>query len=371
MKMKRESCLRTTALLCCCLLVLAGHAQVKRTLYKQKGEYLPMVRNLKSYPALNNGFSAGQIKTMNDNMAAFMELMHKTPCINPPRGFEVGTYAGICGDGACHESKVMAGTAGYIIREWTTTENNPEPRRAAEGPGINLLFNDIRGMLKKGVYDRTGYAEPAVINTIAGCPVLEGGFVVITKNKKPLFKYISNETVLRGFIKDEEESINKTKATFSRGSAYQQWLKDKPSILKAVKEGLDILAKTNPADAKEKWEKAQADYAKMEEDMKQREASELADQKKYLSAFETRLKNYQQKLTDMSQEERMAPALHSNGKKLVQPNPDFFDPARKATDLQLVIIDLFRYDLDDRLPHQLIREIRETLDIAALAAFIK
>lgn len=371
MKIKCDGRLHALALLCCCLLAQAVVAQVKRTLYTQKGSYLPMAKNLQSPPALNNGFSASQVRVLNENMAAFMELMHKTPCINPPRGFEVGTYAGICGDGACHESKVMAGTASYIIREWTTRENNPVPERAAEGPGINVLFNDIRSMLKKGVYDKTGYAEPAVIRTIAGCPVLEGGFVVITKNKKPLFKYVSNETVLLGFIKEEEQAIKTAKETFAKGSAYQQWLRDKPGILKSVKEGLDILAKTNPADAKAKWEKIQADYAKMEEEMKQREAVELAENKRYLSAFELRLQDYKKKLAAMLPEERKAPAFHTNGKKLVIPNPDFFDPARKATDLQLVIIDLFRYELDERLPHQLIREIRETLDIAALAAYIK
>jgi hypothetical protein len=355
----------------CCFIAEAAHAQIERTLYRQKGQYLPMPRDLKSYPAVHAGFSAAQIKVFNDNMAAFMELMHKTPCINPPKGFEVGTYGGICLDGSCHQSKVLAGSAGYIIREWTTTKDNPVPERAAEGPSINVLFNDSRSMLKRGVYDRTGFAEPLVVKTIAGCPVLEGGFVVITKIKKPLFKYISNETVLLAYIKDEEDAIENAKKNFSKGSAYQQWLRDKPATMKAVKEGMDILAKTNPADAKAKWEKIQADYAKMEEEMKQREAGELAENKKFIAAFETRLLDYKKKLANMPPEERKAPARHANGKKLVEPNPDFFDITRKSTDLQLVIIDLFRYDLDERLPHQLIREIRETLDIAALAAYIK
>lgn len=370
MKRNKTWLLYIITVLCCCM-VETVHAQIIRTLYKEKGEYLPMPRNLRSVPALNAGFSAAQLKTMNDNMAAFMELMHKTPCLNPPRGFEVGTYAGICSDGSCHKSKVMAGTAGYIIREWTTTKDNPVPERAVEGPSINVYFNDITSVLMRGVFDRTGFAEPEIRKTIAGCPVLEGGFVVITKSKKPLFKYVSNETVLLAYIKDEETAIDNAVKTFTKGSAYQQWLRDKPATLKAVKEGLDILAQTNPADAKAKWEKIQADYAKMEEEMKQREAGELAENKKFVASLEARLQNYKKKLADMLPEERKAPARHSNGKKLVQANPDFFDTTRKATDLQLVIIDLFRYELDERLPHQLIREIRETLDIAALAAYIK
>jgi hypothetical protein len=193
----------------CCFIAEAAHAQIERTLYRQKGQYLPMPRDLKSYPAVHAGFSAAQIKVFNDNMAAFMELMHKTPCINPPKGFEVGTYGGICLDGSCHQSKVLAGSAGYIIREWTTTKDNPVPERAAEGPSINVLFNDSRSMLKRGVYDRTGFAEPLVVKTIAGCPVLEGGFVVITKIKKPLFKYISNETVLLAYIKRKDEFLKR------------------------------------------------------------------------------------------------------------------------------------------------------------------
>lgn len=370
MRMIRACMPYAVSLMISCFAALAAIAQPERKLYEGKGSYLPMPRNIKSFVAVNCGFNAAQIKTFNENIYAFMELMGKTPCIHPPRGYEVGTYGGICGDGACDGSKVMAGTGGYIIREWTTTSKNPVPERAEEGPSINVIFNDIRPLIQRRSADKTGYSEPAVVNTIAGCAVYENGFVVITKIKKPLFNYVTNETVLRRKIQDEEDAIRNAKETFAKGSAYQQWLANKESTLKAVKEGMDIIAQTNPAEAKAKWEKAKEGYEKMEQDLKNQEAKQLEDNKKYLAAFEKRLADYKAQLAAMPPAERTAHHVY-NGRKLVIPNPDFFDTTRKATDLQLVIIDLFRYDLDNRLTHQLIAKFRKELDIAALAAFIK
>ncbi|MBO9631827.1 MAG: hypothetical protein J7578_01830 [Chitinophagaceae bacterium] len=370
MKMNRACVLHVTSLMICCFAALAAIAQPDRKLFEGKGSYLSMPRNLKSYVAINCGFTPAQIKTFNDNMSAFMEIMGKTPCIHPPRGYEVGTYGGICGDGACDGSKIMAGTGGYIIREWTTTNSNPVPERAEEGPSINVSFNDIRPLIQRRSADKTGYSEPNIVNTIAGCPVFENGYVVITKIKKPLFKYVTNETVLRGKIKDEEEAIRNARETFAKGSAYQQWLANKESTLKAVKEGMDILAQTNPAEAKAKWEKAKDGYDKMEQELKSREAKELEENRKYLSAFEKRLVEYKNQLAAMSPTEKNAHFVY-NGRKVVIPNPEFFDTTRKPTDLQLVIIDLFRYDLDNRLTHQLIGKIRKEVDFAALVAGIK
>lgn len=370
--MKRNDKALQVLLLATCILSVEARAQTERALYKEKGMFLSMPANLRSDPALNSGFTAAQIKTLNNNMSAFMELVHKTPCINPPRGFEVGVYGGICLDGSCSGGKVLSGSAGLIIREYTTTAGNPVPERAVEGPGINVLFNDIRSMLKQGWWDKDGFAEPLIVNTIAGCPVLEGGFVVITKIKKPLYKYVTNEEVLKSSIKFEEDGMKSAKDAFGRGSGYQQWLKDKPGILKSIKEGLDILAKTEPATAKQRWEQTLAQYANMEADLKKGEAEQLKNNNEMLLSFEKRIKEMKDKLSAMNPEERKAPAQNGNGKKLVVPNPDFFDPARRATDLQLVIIDLYRYDLqNDNFPHQLIKDIRETLDIAALAASIK
>lgn len=42
------------------------------------------------------GFAKPQQQKMYANMAKIIELIHQTPRINPPKGFEAGVYAAIC-----------------------------------------------------------------------------------------------------------------------------------------------------------------------------------------------------------------------------------------------------------------------------------
>lgn len=368
--MKRSGACLLSALLL--LNVAEAWAQEKYILYTGKGVYIPGPAQLPAYYASNHGFTAAQVNTMRLNMHNFTELIHKTPCLNPPRGYEVGVYVSVCGNGTCYHQKPMAGEAGLIIREYYTTRSRPEPQRVAEGPSIKVWFNDLRHGLDRHNRDKLGYQEPEVIDHIAGCPVLKGGYVVVTKNKKPLYRYVTKEEVLKIHIKDAEDDVKRMTEIHSKGSAYQQWLKDKDATLKAIKEGLDVLAKTDPAGAKAKWEKTKADFEKMGQDLKSQEAGQMQENKKAVGSFEKRLQDFRDKLAAMSPEERKQPYLNGNNNKVVQPNPEFWDPARKPTDIQLVIVDLFFYhEKEEGLAHDLIREIRRTLNVAELAASVK
>ncbi|MGN6419428.1 MAG: hypothetical protein ACTHMC_18155 [Pseudobacter sp.] len=368
--MKRSgACLLSAVLL---LNAASGTAQEKFIHHKEKGVYHIGPAQIPAYYASSHGFTAAQVNTMRQNMHNFMELMHKTSCLNPPKGYEVGVWASVCGDGSCYNQKPMAGFTGLRIREYYSTKSNPTPRRADEGPGIHVWINDLRHGLGRHNLDKLGYQEPEVIDHIAGCPVLKGGYVVITKNQKPLYRYVTREEVHKILIKDAEDDVKKMTEIHGKGSAYQQWLKDKDATLKAIKEGLDVLAKTDPAGAKAKWEKTKADFDKMGEDMKKQEAGQIQENKKAVGAFEKRLQDLRDQLAALSPEERKKPYLNGNNLKVVQPNPEFWDPVRKPTDIQLVIIDLYFYhEKEEGLAHDLIREIRKTLNIAELAASVK
>lgn len=367
--MKRSGTVCLSVLLLCC--AYEGAGQNTMVLYKGKGSYTPAPVSGSTQAALFYGFNTTQVTALRQNMHSFMELIHKTPCINPPVGYEVKVFASVCDDGSCNERKVLTGFSGILIREWFTTKDKPTPEIAAEGPSIKLWFNDINALLKRGSYDADGFIEPKVEDEIAGCSVFEGGYLVLTKNKKPLFSNVTREAVLKRQIKEEEAQVVSVKASNAKGSAYQYWLKNEPGILKAIREGLDYYAQGDPAGAKVKWEKAKADSEKRGQELKANEAKELEDNRKYLKSFEDRLQKFKNELQAMSPAERNTPASDTKGRKIVVPNPDFWDPARKASDLQLVVIDLFHYKLKNWLAHDLIREIRKTLDVAALAAFMK
>ncbi|MGN6419427.1 MAG: hypothetical protein ACTHMC_18150 [Pseudobacter sp.] len=366
---------------CCLLLLLAASAamaQPKRMLYTAKGEYLPGPAKLHPTNAKYHGFTDVQMNAMRMNMHNFMELIRKTPCLNPPKGYEVKVYAMVCSNGSCGVNttttgkKMMAGECDLLMREYTYTKTNPAPERAVEGPSIKVWFNDLSSWLNRGVYNEGGFQERAVVDEIAGCPVLEGGYLVITKNKKPLFVYVTKEDGLKMHIKELEEDIKKIKENQTSGSAYQQWMKTKDASLKDIKEGLDLYAQTNPEEAKVKWEKTKEYFAKQEQDLKKNEAKELEEHRKYLDGFIQRLQGFRDQLATMSTAEKNQPAINGAERKVIRPNPDFWDATKKPTDLQLVVIDLFHYDKDKYgYAHDLIREIRKTINIAELAASIK
>lgn len=353
-------------------------AQSKRLLYTAKGEYLPGPAKLHPTAAKYNGFTDVQMNAMRLNMHNFMELIHKTPCLNPPKGYEVKIYATVCTNGSCEVNKttagkkMMTGECDLLMREYTYTSSNPVPQRAVEGPAIKVWFNDLTSWLNRGVYFEEGVQERQVVDEIAGCPVLEGGYVVITKIKRPMFIYITKEDALKADIKQAEDDIKKIRETQSQGSAYRQWLKRKEAALKDIKDGLDLYAQTNPEEAKMKWEKTKEDFAKQEQELKNGEAKELEEQRKYLDGFVQRLQGYKTELASMSAAAKKEPVLNGAEKRMVKANPAFWDEAKKATDLQLVVIDLFRYDKSEPgYAHDLIREIRRTLNIEELSAYMR
>lgn len=256
--------MKRSGAICLSVLILfsafEGAAQNTITLYKGKGSYAPAPVSISTQAAVFYGYNTTQVTALRQNMHSFMELMHKTPCINPPVGYEVKVFASVCENGSCSErNTALSGFSGMLIREWFTTKEKPTPEIMQEGPVIRVWFNDIRALLKRGGHDADGFVEPNVEDNIAGCPVLEGGFLLLTKSKKPLFSYVTRETVLKRQIKEAEAQVVGVKETNAKGTAYQYWLKNEPGMLKAMKEGLDYYAKKDPEGAKVKWEKTKAD----------------------------------------------------------------------------------------------------------------
>ncbi|NML20823.1 hypothetical protein HHL16_08055 [Pseudoflavitalea sp. G-6-1-2] len=247
----------TSMLLLCIVSAQLLHAQEGTRLFTEKGAFLAAPAG-HPLDAKRSGYSDAQIQAFFSNMKRFMEKMHQSiPCINPPHGYNVNVWNAACSNGTCSDQKVMAGVTGLLIRPFLVSDKDPAPKMQQEGASIKVYVNDMVTMLMLGSREGDWFYEPKIIETIDGCPVYEGGFLVLTKNKKPLF--------------------------------------------------------------------AQVPPQKVEE-----------------------------KLPGMS------------GKlRLVVPNPAFYDSTRK-TELQLVIIDLFRYKLKKEWGHELIAEIRKTFDVPAL-----
>lgn len=232
-------------------------AQEGTRLFTEKGAFLPAPAG-RTLSAKREGYSEAQTQVFFSNMKRFMEQLHQSlPCINPPHGYNINVWNTACENGTCSDSKVMAGGTGLLIRPFLVSDKDPAPKMQQEGASVKVYVNDMVTMLMLGSREGNWFYEPKIIQTIDGCPVYEGGFLVLTKIRRPLFVPV-------------------------------------------------------PA------------------------------------------KQVEEKLPGMS------------GKlKLIMPNPGFYD-STKRTDLQLVIIDLFRYKLTKEWGHELIAEIRKNIHVPAL-----
>jgi hypothetical protein len=290
------------------------------------------------------GFAKPQQQKMYASMARIMELIHQTPCINPPKGFSAAIAATICENG-CTKGKNMIGYSSIVFHALYTQNNSAAIERDAEGPSFRVHFNEITRVVSRlpaGADDY--YEEPYVIDSIQGFPVYAGGnFVVITKRKAPLFTPITRERLLQIEINEKEKNLKKMKETFKQSNA--EWNA--------------FIGKMPAKDSLQKKELLK----------------NMADQKPYVEKFEKELAVHKAKLAALSAAERKQPALNFyQEKRLVVPNPDFFNPALPAHAIQLVVIDFNDHTLGYPPGHvygDLFRQLKKTLDLKKILAVLE
>jgi predicted DNA binding CopG/RHH family protein len=320
-------------------------------------------------------YSIDQQKKMYANMAKLIELIHKTPFLNPPKGYTISNFASICAI-YCNQRQAIKGTTGMIIRAYYTDMKTGKKDREGEGPSINFTINNINRLFGNTPPDEDSYyEEPALTRTFNGFPVYDDVFLVITKNSKPLFSYVTNEQVINIQIRQEKTSLERVKQTFSKGTPYQQYLAQKDDIMKGAMEGFEIRAKYEPDKAKVVKEKYLEGMRKMDSSMKADEAKNLKDQQQMVQNIEARIQKLQDKLQSMSPVERSAPVLSPSGRKYVVANKEFYSPALPASTIQVLIIDLFHYNqrhnLLSNLQNEAIQKFIDTVDFKSLLAVIE
>lgn len=337
--------LRSTFFLLLTVLLLNTDSVFSQTikLATSKGAWHPApVQKLSYRKGTYYGYPLAQQKAMYANMARFMELIHQTSFLNPTRGYEIGVYASQC-IGGCNRGGAISGESGFIIREYFTRGSTGKIELAGEGPALRVYFNDIATLVSRiAINDEEYFEEPQVIDDLQGFPVYTGGFVALTKSKKPLFTPVSVGRTLEISIAQKRRNVLETKKSFEKGSPYQLWLANKSATVKGFHEGLAYLAKSDPEKAKIAKLKFTRDLEKTDSTMKAQEEGILKDQQKMIERFEEDLLKEEQKLASLSIADREAPALSQNRRRMVVPNKEFYDPKLPVSAVQIVLIDFFR-----------------------------
>lgn len=319
------------------------------------------------------GFSKAQQKLMYAEIARVIEIFHQVPALNPPKGYDIGIFTSICTDG-CGHPKIMSGNAGINAHLYFTGDKGKTMERDAEGPSINIFFNDSYRLFGNAPANRDKfYKEPMIIDSLRGYPVYEGGLVVISKSKIAIFAAVTKEMFLLSEIKRKKVELEDMKKKFAGGSMYRQWLKNKEANTKAFLEGLSYLAKTDPAKAKAEKEKFLKSLQQQDSTLKAAEAETLKDQQQMVNKWEADIKKDETRLNSMSGSERKSAAYTEDGRRYVIPNPAFFNSAAPSHAIQLLIINFnekVQLSLKDDTYGQLFRAIKKTLDLDRLRAVL-
>jgi hypothetical protein len=321
------------------------------------------------------GFTQQQQLQMRANMARVIEQIHQTPVLNPPRGFSAGAYASLCEYG-CEDKKVMTGESGVIFLEYYRSGNNPQAKVDEEGPSLKVYFNSIATIVSNNGLDKDDYfEEPIVTDHIQGFPVYRN-LVAITKNKEPLFVPLTKERYLQLAIAAGKKQVEELKKTAANGSPYQQWLKTRDAGMKGFLEGLDMLAKSEPAKAKAAREKYLKEMQRTDSMYKADEAKFLRDQQAMIDKPEAEVRSNQRQLDAYTAEEKGQPMLSRNGRPYMQCNPAFFNKSLPPYAVQLILIDLYKYQQGNTVilskRHvQLMKDILGTIDLAKLQATLQ
>jgi hypothetical protein len=320
------------------------------------------------------GYSQPQIQQMYRNMAEVLEVLHQTPILNPPRGYEAGIWATVCEDG-CNVNGIMSGQSGVIFRMFHTKESNPAFLRDVEGPSMKFFFNDIRRLLtRQPLVPGAFYEEVKPVSELRGYPVYPGGLLVLTKKKLPLFKYVSREENLKKMISEGEKDLKEIRESFSKGTHYEHYMANREENKKAILAGLEYLAKSDPAKAASEKKKYLENLRKQDSAMLADKDKEIADRKKFLQTREAALQKLKDELMGLNEAEKASPAVGSNGYRLVVPNPDYFDKTLPSSSIQLIVI-----DLNERVQWKnsitmayapLFKTIIETMDLSKMTSLL-
>jgi hypothetical protein len=321
------------------------------------------------------GFNQQQQLQMRANMASVVELIHQLPVLNPPRGYEVDVFATLC-EHHCDGGKMITGESTLIFLEYFRRGNSTVVERDAEGPSLNIHYNSIGRIVSRITVGKDEYfEEPYLTRYEQGFPVY-GDKVVVTKRKGPLFIPLPKERYFQIEIAAAQKRADEITKHAKEPTPYQQWLKNKDENIAAAMRGFEWAAKEDPVKAKANKEKFLQGIRQQDSIYKASEVQYLRDRQQMVDKFDADVKKLKQQLAGLSVQEKVEPMMGPNSRQYMQINPNFFDTKLPSSALQLLVIDLFKYEpakehLFSAADKKLFTEIQATLDLAKLQAVLQ
>lgn len=333
---------------------------------EKRGVWRPVEVDAATTPDSPFPLTAVEARLMNEQLRRLAAVFARLRVLNPPMGFEVHPRAHF-GPYRWEPSRRPGPAPGYVMMPFYGYFNvcNPDCHvvlgTAAEPLVVIIVSANSIGSIewrgKPGWQDDQGpmFLEPRLIGHVAGFPKYDDEFVVLTRIERPLWIPVSQERFIRNAIgtwKKHQADVEPA----AKLSPYQQWLREKDTRARESEKAYQDLRKVDSKAA----ETYRAQMAKTEEEVTERLKAEDA---KYQAAaaggiatVARQVAALEAELASLSPAARTSPAhyLGSHGagarpseladagrdgaRRVVMPNPDFFDSRRSKTSFQLLAV---------------------------------
>ncbi len=282
------------------------------------------------------GLKPAEASAFHASLGRFRDLLLAQPVFHPPVGMFIEGYIRADSGGAVIKTEPVRGRGRIIYYPYVLGSKSNQPfRMIASDWVIEVTFNNPAGGLSP-----TGnfFYEPKAAGRLGGFPVYRDDglneYIVLSSTNKPLWVPLTREEYLRDCIKGIEKEIAGEKSEMA---------KSRSNLSPAE------LALLSPKD--------------------RAEIQKLLSDNTAMSMLERKLKLHQDALARMSPEERTAQAQYGNsgnsdplspqlvefgkagiGSAYAKANPNWFDPSRPRSDIQLIIVKCWYGGMDPDRP---------------------
>ena len=288
-------------------------------------------------------------------LSGIVDVFRALPALNPPRGAQVRSSLMVSPPSAVSlepaqplPAKVVVGLRAYV-RSRSSGEVWQSRREAPIEVSVNSLplglpyAEDSLGPM---------YLEPPVVGQLAGSPIYDGGTIVMTKITRPMFLPVTRERFLLSQIAAARQGLSDYEGERAHGTPEGSWTEEKEEAIRVFEKSLRGISKRDPTHADELRKDFLARLDVTESAKRQEGAYYKLDTQAGVESFSKRIKSLEAELAALSVDERQAPAylggpsdrpslLSDAGpeaRRLVVPNPEFFDRSAPRTSLQTLTI---------------------------------
>ena len=288
-------------------------------------------------------------------LQGIVDVFRAHPSLNHPKGFHVRSSMAVAAHapGAPEPDQLLTAKVVVALRAYVRNRTTGDVWQSRREATVEVAVNTLPLGLPYAE-DQNGpmYLEPVVVGELAGASVYEGGAVLLTRITRPMFLPVTKERYLRSQIEAARQGLSDYEGARAHGAPEGSWADEKDEAIRVFEKSLRGVVKRDPAHADELRKDFLARLDATESAKQQEGAYYRVDTQAGIESFAKRIQRLEQELASLSPDARQAPAYIGratdrpsllaepgpDARRLVTPNPDYFDRGLGRTSLQTLSI---------------------------------